>query len=89
MQPGADTQVVATVQSDMAELTVRFLGLGEDRLRRTIALNNGLSAPASKDATKVSRMKPFFPHGRWTEGKTPRVSKGKVENLQRAAIAEG
>jgi hypothetical protein len=86
--PVARRQYDPTVQTDMAELTVRFLGLGDDRLRRTIALNNGLSAPASKDASKVSRMKPFFPHGRWAEGKTPRVSKGKIGNLCHARVGE-
>jgi hypothetical protein len=29
-----------------------------------------------------------FPQGKWRSGKTPRVSKNKVENLHRASIAE-
>jgi hypothetical protein len=33
-------------------------------------------------------LKPFFPPGRWTEGKTPRVSKRKVGGLRNASIGE-
>jgi hypothetical protein len=76
--PAARRQYNSSVESDMLDLTTRFLGLGEERLRRTIALSNGLASPASKDTSKISRLKPFFPHGRWIEGKTPRVSKGKL-----------
>ncbi len=86
--PVARRQYDPTVETDMAELTIRFLGLGDDRLRRTIALNNGLSSPASKDTSRVSRMKPLFSHGRWAEGKTPRVSKGKIGNLCHAKVGE-
>jgi hypothetical protein len=62
-------------KQDMDDLTTRFLGLGLDRLKRTIELSNGLATPASKVKSRVPDMKPFFPQGRWTEGKTPRVSK--------------
>jgi hypothetical protein len=74
--------------SDMVELTTRFLGLGEDRLKRTITLNNGLSSPASKATSRSSAVRPFFPHGRWAEGKTPRVSKGKIGDLHHASVGE-
>jgi hypothetical protein len=72
----------------MNDLTTRFLGLGNDRLRRTIELSNGLVTPASKFNTKIPDLKPFFPHGRWTAGKTPRVSKGKIGRLHNASIGE-
>jgi hypothetical protein len=86
--PQAKRQYDPTISSDMVELTTRFLGLGEDRLKRTIALNNGLLSPASKATSRLSVVKPFFPHGRWTEGKTPRVSKGKIGDLHHAAVGE-
>ncbi len=72
----------------MADLTTRFLGLGVDRLMHTIELSNGLATPASKSKIRVPDLKPFFPPGRWTEGKTPRVSKNKVGSISNASIGE-
>jgi hypothetical protein len=72
----------------MGDLTTRFLGLGSDRLKRTIELSNGLATPASKFTSRVQTVKPFFPQGRWTEGKTPKVSKKKVGHLSQASIGE-
>ena len=73
--PLSRRQYDPAIKGDMDDLTTRFLGLGSDRLKRTIELSNGLTSPASKFKAKVQDVKPFFPHGRWTEGKTPRVSK--------------
>ncbi len=72
----------------MTDLTTRFLGLGLDRLKRMIELSNGLATPASKFKARVLDLKPFFPHGRWTEGKTPRVSKNKIGSLFQASIGK-
>jgi hypothetical protein len=77
-----------SLQVDMDELTTRFLGLGSDRLQRTIDLSNGLATPASKFNIRFPNLKPFFPQGRWTSGKTPRVSKGKIGNWYQASIGE-
>ncbi len=72
----------------MIDLTTRFLGLGEDRLKRTIALNNGLSSPASKATSRLSAVKPFYPHGRGVEGNTPRVTTGRIGDLHHAAVGD-
>jgi hypothetical protein len=86
--PAARRQYNPAMQSDMLDLTTRFLGLGDERLRKSIELSNGLASPPSKANAQVSRVKPFFPHGRWNEGKTPRVSKGKIGNLHHAKVGE-
>ncbi len=51
-------------------------------------MSNGLASPPSKANAKVNRVKPFFPHGRRNEGKTPRVSKGKIGNIHHAKVGE-
>jgi hypothetical protein len=86
--PPSRRQYDPAIAGDMAELTTRFLGLGADRLKRTIELSNGLATPASKSKIRVPDLKPFFPPGRWNEGKTPRVSKHKVGGLHHAGIGE-
>ena len=86
--PSSRRQYNPEVASDFADLTTRFLGLGSDRLKKTIELSNGLATPASKFQVKLPDLKPFFPHGRWTEGKTPRISKGKIGSLFHASIGE-
>ncbi len=86
--PSSRRQYDPAIQADMADLTTRFLGLGLDRLKRTIELSNGLATPASKFNARIPDLKPFFPQGRWTEGKTPRVSKGKISSLFHASIGE-
>ncbi len=86
--PLSRRQYNPAVAGDMSDLTTRFLGLGVDRLKRTIELSNGLATPASKSKIKVPDLKPFFPQGRWTEGKTPRVSKTKVGTFHNASIGE-
>ncbi len=86
--PLSRRQYDPAIAGDMAELTTRFLGLGADRLKRTIELSNGLATPATKSKIRVPDLKPFFPPGRWSEGKTPRVSKHKVGGLYHAGIGE-
>jgi hypothetical protein len=66
----------------MADLSARFMGTGDERLRRTIELNRGLS-PAT-DRVPVHP----FPQGKFKQGKTPRVRKDKVHHLHRASICE-
>jgi hypothetical protein len=73
--------------SDMADLSVRFMGVGNDRLKHTLERSKGLT-PCKRDEN-VYRVPPHhFPLGKWASGKTPRVSKGKVKFLHRASIAE-
>jgi hypothetical protein len=58
------------------------MGTSHDKLQRTIQLNRGL-APAS------GRVPPLnFPQGKFRQGKTPRVTKGKIHHLHRASICE-
>jgi hypothetical protein len=66
----------------LADLSTRFMGTGDERLRRTIELNRGLTP-----ATGRVPVHPF-PQGKFKQGKTPRVSKGKVHHLNRASIGE-
>jgi hypothetical protein len=70
--------------SDLADLSIRFLGVGTKRLLQTIALSNGLSSVASGSVVPTH----LFPPGRWKESKTPRVSKGKLVNLHTASVGE-
>ena len=73
--------------ADMADLSIRFMGVGNDRLRHTLERSKGLT-PCKRDE-KVYRVPPHhFPLGKWASGKTPRVSKDKVKFLHRASIAE-
>jgi hypothetical protein len=73
-------------QEDMTQLSIRFLGASADRLVRTVDINNGLKAPASKRAIRFPPL--VFPQGRLKKGKTPKVSRGKVGNLKHAGIGE-
>jgi hypothetical protein len=66
----------------MADLSARFMGAGDERLRRTIELNRGLTPTSGRVPTHL------FPQGKFKQGKTPRVSKGKVHHLHRASICE-
>ena len=73
--------------TDMADLSIRFMGVGNDRLIHTLERSKGLT-PCKRDE-KVYRVPPHhFPMGKWASGKTPRVSKNKVKFLHRASIAE-
>jgi hypothetical protein len=66
----------------MADLSTRFMGIGDERLRRTIELNRGL-LPATGRVPVHS-----FPQGKFRQGKTPRVNKNKVHHLHRASICK-
>ena len=66
----------------MADLSVRFMGAGDERLRRILELNRGLLPTTGRVPVHP------FPQGKFRQGKTPRVNKGKVHHLHRAAICE-
>jgi hypothetical protein len=66
----------------MADLSTRFMGIGDERLRRTIELNRGLLPTTGRVPVHP------FPQGKFRQGKTPRVNKGKVHHLNRASIGE-
>jgi hypothetical protein len=66
----------------MADLSTRFMDIGDERLRRTLELNRGLLP-----ATGRVPVHPF-PQGKFKQGKTPLVNKGKVHHLNRASICE-
>ena len=88
-QPPARKTYQTTNIQDMADLSLRFMGAGTDRLRQTLVRSRGLSPASKKKGENVSVVPPHnFPQGKWKAGKTPKVKKGKVENLHRAAIAE-
>ena len=74
---------------DMGDLSIRFFGIGTERLERTIERSIGLS-PMVRVKGKMRHKVPThnFPQGSWKRGKTPRVSKGIVYGLHRAGIGE-
>ena len=76
---------------DMADLSIRFFGIGTERLEKTLERSIGLT-PKVKDGKKMRNRVPVpvhnFPQGRWKTGKIPKVSKGIVRNLHKASIAE-
>ncbi len=79
------TYQVGKVQ-DMADLSVRFMGIGNDRLVETLKRSRGLTL--CKRGEVVSRVPPHnFPQGKWARGKIPKVSKEKVKYLHKASIA--
>jgi hypothetical protein len=47
-------------ECDMKDLTTRFLGLGTDRLMKTMELSNGLLTPPSKFKSRDPDCRPFF-----------------------------
>jgi hypothetical protein len=76
-------------KDDMAQLSLRFMGIGTDRLIQTLKRSRGLNPATKKKGENYSSVPPHnFPQGKWKTGKTPRVTKGKVEGLHRASIAE-
>ena len=88
-QPPARRTYKSASVGDMAELSLRFMGIGTDRLVQTLKRSRGLNPPSKKKGENVSMVPPLnFPQGKWKTGKTPKVSKGKVQNLHRAGIAE-
>lgn len=78
---------------DLADLSIRFLGVGSERLKQTMNRSIGLS-PMIKVDGRMRHYKPTpvpvhnFPQGRWKTGKTPKVDKGIIHNLQQASIGE-
>jgi hypothetical protein len=66
----------------MADFSVRWMGTGDERLRRTLDLNLGLT-PATGRVPTLN-----FPQGKFQQGKTPKVRKDKVHHLHRASICE-
>jgi hypothetical protein len=74
---------------DMADLSLRFMGVGTDRLKHTLERSRGLTPASKKKGESVSVVPPHhFPQGKWKTGKTPRVTKNRVKNLHKASIAE-
>ncbi len=72
--------------ADMADLSIRFIGVGNDHLIHTLERSKGLT-PCKRDE-KIYRVPlHHFPMGKWASGKTPRVSKDKVKFLHRPSIA--
>jgi hypothetical protein len=84
--PSARRQYDAESHQDMSELSIKIMGIGHERLKRTIQISKGLASPASKIGDRVPSLN--FPQGYLREGKTPRVSKGQVGNLSSASIGE-
>jgi hypothetical protein len=90
--PARRTYQTGSVE-DLADLFIRFLGVGSERLIRTMERSIGLSPMIKKDG-KMRHQRPApvpafnFPQGRWKAGKTPKVNKGIVHNLHQAAIGE-
>jgi hypothetical protein len=88
-QPTARRTYKTTEVDDMADLSLRFMGVGTDRLRHTLERSRGLRPASKKKGENVSVVPPLnFPQGKWKAGKTPRVSKNKVQHLHKASIAE-
>jgi hypothetical protein len=88
-QPSAKRTYRPGEDGDMAQLSLRFMGVGTDHLIQTLKRSRGLTPASKKKGENSSTVPPHnFPQGRWKTGKTPRVKKGKVEGLHRASIAE-
>jgi hypothetical protein len=66
----------------MADLSIRWMGVGDERLQRTLALNHGLTPTTGRVPTLN------FPQGKFVQGQTPKVRKDKVHHLHRASICE-
>lgn len=88
-QPSARRTFQAEKVEDMAKLSLRFMGAGQDRLVQTLKRSRGLTQASKAKGDNISVVPPLnFPQGRWRTGKTPKVVKGKVDCLHRASIAE-
>ena len=66
----------------MADMSIRFMNAGHDRLVHTIEVSRGLS----KVPGKVPPI--LFPQGNIKRGKVPVVSKDLVRNIHKGATAE-
>ena len=88
-QPAARRTYKVQDVEDMADLSLRFMGLGTDRLVHTLKRSKGLTPASKKKGENVSIVPPHnFPQGRWKSSKAPKVSKDKVKFLHKASIAE-
>jgi hypothetical protein len=88
-QPSAKKTYKITDIDDMADLSIRFMGLGTDRLLHTMERSRGLTPATKIKGEAVTRVPPHnFPQGKWKSGKTPRVTKDRVKYLHKASIAE-
>jgi hypothetical protein len=88
-QPKARRTYRSGETSDMTELSLRFMGIGTDRLAETLKRSKGLTPPSKEKGDNKFEVPPlYFPQGKWKAGKTPRVVKGKVENIHQASVAE-
>jgi hypothetical protein len=66
----------------MSDLSIRWMGAGEERLKRTLELNRHLLPTTGRVPTLN------FPQGKFAQSQTPKVRKGKVHHLHRASICE-
>jgi hypothetical protein len=84
--PSSRKQFDVSDVNDMSDLSVRFLGVGTDRILHTVSISNGLEKPPSKKHARVPPLN--FPQGNMKEFKTPRVSKDIVGHVKTARVAE-
>jgi hypothetical protein len=70
----------------MSELSIRMMGIGNERLKQTIKISKGLSTPASKLGDRVPPLN--FPQGYLREDETPKVHKGQIRHLLSASPGE-
>jgi hypothetical protein len=84
--PPSRRQYDAESQQDLSELSIRLMGIGNERLKHTIQISKGLSSPASKLGDRVPPLN--FPQGYLREGKTPRVHKGQIGHIHSAKVGE-
>ena len=84
--PPARKQYDISNVSHMSDLSVRFLGIGTDRLIHTVGISNGLEHPPSKKHVRVPPLN--FPQGNMKRSKTPRVNKKLVGHKHESGIAE-
>jgi hypothetical protein len=84
--PPSRKQFNVTDPQDMSDLSIRFLGVGTDRILHTVGNSNGLLKSPSKKHARVPLLN--FPQGNMKDFKTPRVSKDIVGHVLSAGIAE-
>ncbi len=84
--PPARRQYDVNSAADMSDLSIRFLGIGSDRLIHTVGVSNGLERPPSKKFVRVPPLN--FPQGNLKRSKTPKVKKGSVGFIHEASIGE-
>ena len=65
-QPSAKRTYRSGDTNDMAQLSLRFMGIGNDRLIETLKRSKGLSPPSKRKGENVSIVPPHnFPQGKW------------------------